>query len=333
MRTRATDNGTADGWRGARLGAEARDRRRREATRIAAEVDLGEPGRPVVAFGFLAVALLVTFWEFAAYGTSPTSSELARAGGSGIGSIATGNWWKLLTANLLHGNLPHVALNTFVIVLVGRWLEHLVGHGLVAATIAWSMLLSSVGALVVDVPHVSIGASGVAFGLIGCAVATDPRARTATGVIARQLALVNVIATFLIPGISIGGHLGGLAAGLLVGWIGWSRARSTEHPAGLPRRLVAPAAIVLALPPAALLLAGPQVLPGDAADARASIVAPLLSRQLSGTKLSGGREIDEASCRPAGSGDPALLRCDVDDDVALVAFSARDDQWSLRFAE
>jgi membrane associated rhomboid family serine protease len=33
------------------------------------------------------------------------------------------------------------------------------------------------------------------------------------------LLVVNLLFTFLVPGISIGGHLGGLAGGAVLGWV------------------------------------------------------------------------------------------------------------------
>lgn len=330
MRARATECAVHDGWRGARIGAEARDRHRREAGRIDAAIDIGEPGRPLVTIAFLVVALIATTIEFASFGASPDTSELSRAGGAGIGVVATGAWWKLLTANLLHAHVPHLLMNCFVIYLTGRWLEHLAGATVVVATIAWSMLLAGIGSLVVDTPSVSIGASGVAFGLVGCAIGIDPRARTATGIIGRQLAIVNVIITFLVPGISIGGHFGGLLAGLAVGRIAWSSRAEEHHPAGRARPRAAAAAIAAAVPFAVVLAAGPGALPAAAAGPRAGLASWLLERQLAGATLSSGREVDSARCRGAG-GDPRTFRCTLDgEDDVLVRFAERDDQWSLR---
>ncbi len=329
MQARATDNGVADGWRGARIGAELRDRLRREAGRIPARIDLGEPGHAIAANVFLVLALLATAIEFSTYGTSPSPSELSRAGGAGIGVVATGAWWKLLVSNLLHANLAHVATNAFVIFLTGRWLEHLVGRRIVVATILWSALLAAVGSLVVDTPSVAIGASGVAFGLLGCAVAVDPRAHTAVGVIARQLVAINVVLTFLLPGISIGGHLGGLVAGLAVGTLCWDRTPvDRAHPAGRERRRVAPILVAASLPFIAIAAIGPSVLPGEARTARGNVEAWLLERQLAGAELSSGVTVERASCDPTD--DLLVYACRTDRSDVVVTFRTRDDQWRLR---
>lgn len=327
MRARATDAGVEDGWRGARIGAERRQRLRHEASRLDVEVDIGEPEVPRVVLAFLVLTVLVTLAEFSRFGVSPGVEELARAGGSSIGAVATGAWWKLLVANLLHGNIVHLLMNAFVIYLMGRWLEHLVGGLLIAATIAWSALLASAGSLLLDSASVTIGASGVAFGLVGCAFAIDPRGRTAVGSIARPLLIANVIITFVVPGISIGGHLGGLAAGALVGWIGWDRRIDEQHLAGRPRRAVSGGMLTASLLPIALLAIGPRVLPGEAQALRGRVVAPLLARQLSGAELTGGLSIDEARCTPTE--DPQRYTCTIDGKQAAVRFADGTDQWSL----
>jgi membrane associated rhomboid family serine protease len=329
MRTRATDSGVEDGWRGARIGAETRDRARRAASQAGAAVDVGEPDQPRVVLAFLAIAVLVTLVEFSTYGVSPTTSELSRAGGAGIGVLATGAWWKLIVSNLLHANVAHVLLNVFVTYLTGRWLEHVAGPWITAATITWSMVLASLGSLLVDTPSVAIGASGVAFGIIGCAVGIDPRARTAMGIIARQLAIVNVIITFVLPGISIGGHLGGMLAGVLLGWACWDRRPTDDHPAGRPRRVVSIAVLAASLVPLAVMAIGPRALPGEAVDQRAAATAWLLGRQLSGTTLSSGTTIDRASCEPTG--DVRIYDCELDGRPSTVTFSRSDDQWSATF--
>jgi membrane associated rhomboid family serine protease len=68
--------------------------------------------------------------------------------------------------------------------------------------------------------EVTAGASGAAFGLVGCAIAgmvlrKMPVLRSNLG----GLLIINLVITFAIPGISIGGHIGGLIAGFLCGLV------------------------------------------------------------------------------------------------------------------
>ncbi|MCW2971864.1 MAG: protease, partial [Thermoleophilia bacterium] len=164
-----------------------------------------------------------------------------------------------------HGSISHVAVNAFIIYLAGRWAERLAGRGLMVAVIAWSIIGTSLGALLLDPRVVSVGASGVAFGILGCALVIDPKARTLAGTIARTFAIINIVSTFLVPGISVGGHLGGLAAGALVAILGWSRTPTDDQPLGAPRRVAVPVVAGLGVAALIALALFDVVAPGTAA--------------------------------------------------------------------
>lgn len=234
---------TRDAWQGARIGNRIRraqrDARRAAERRAMAEVDIGEPQAPRVTIAVLAVATFATLVAFQRVGAEPTARELDAAGGISALALARGEWSSVVMANLLHGGIQHLFLNVFIIFLLGRWLEHLVGRWLLLAVVGMSALGSAIGAVVVSPLAVTIGASGMAFGLLGCAIVVDPRARTHVGVLGRTLGIIQLIGTFLVAGISVGGHLGGLVAGMLVGLVAWDRRGADAHPVGRPRRRLA----------------------------------------------------------------------------------------------
>ena len=67
-----------------------------------------------------------------------------------------------------------------------------------------------------------VGASGAVFGLMGAAfVAMRSRGINPFQTGIGPLILINLVFTFAIPGISIGGHVGGLVAGAVGAWILW----------------------------------------------------------------------------------------------------------------
>ena len=99
---------------------------------------------------------------------------------------------------------------------LGQLLEPALGHLRFGLTYAAALLGGSAGAMVLQPSGLHGGASGAVFGLMAAAaVGLQQRGinpfRTGIGTI---LAL-NLLITFTIPGISIGGHLGGAAAGAL----------------------------------------------------------------------------------------------------------------------
>jgi membrane associated rhomboid family serine protease len=79
-----------------------------------------------------------------------------------------------------------------------------------------SGLAGSAGALWFSSPiAVTVGASGAIFGLIGALLILEYLATGSLMGQAAVLILVNLAFTFAVPGISIGGHLGGLAGGIV----------------------------------------------------------------------------------------------------------------------
>lgn len=139
--------------------------------------------------------------------------------GSLIG-VANGEWWRLVTSGFLHANLIHVGFNMFVLYRLGQLLEPVLGRARFVLAYFVAMLGGSLGVMLLDPNHYTVGASGAVFGLMGVAVAVC-RARGInvmdTGLGA--MIMLNLVFTFAIPGISIGGHVGGLIVGFLAGSI------------------------------------------------------------------------------------------------------------------
>lgn len=131
--------------------------------------------------------------------------------------VSEGEWYRLLTGGFLHAGFLHILFNMFALYVVGRVLEPAIGTPRFVALYFASLLAGSFGALLLTGPfEPTVGASGAIFGLFA-----------ATGILARGrgmntlasevgfLIVINLVFTFSIPGISIGGHLGGLAGGAI----------------------------------------------------------------------------------------------------------------------
>ena len=123
--------------------------------------------------------------------------------------VADGEWWRLFTAMFLHYGPFHLGLNMLALWWFGAAVEQVLGRGRYLLLYIVSGLAGSAGALLLTPNSATVGASGAIFGIL-------ERQRTyvlgggAFGIIA-----INLIITFTLPGISMGGHLGGLAGGAL----------------------------------------------------------------------------------------------------------------------
>jgi membrane associated rhomboid family serine protease len=137
----------------------------------------------------------------------------------GIG-VAGGEWYRVITAGFLHANLIHLLFNMLALFNLGMVLEPLVGRLRFGILYAASLVCGSLGVLVLEPDHLTVGASGAVFGLLGTMVIAQRRAGIDIWASGLGLMLaINLIFTFSVPGISIGGHLGGLVGGLVAGWL------------------------------------------------------------------------------------------------------------------
>ena len=129
--------------------------------------------------------------------------------------VAGGGWWRLITAAFLQGSVLHLAFNMLALWWLGSRVEFALGRIRYLLLYAASGLAGSAGALLLSPDVVTVGASGAIFGLLGAGLVLEWRA---TGSLANSylmLIAVNLLFTVAVPNISIGGHLGGLLAGIL----------------------------------------------------------------------------------------------------------------------
>jgi membrane associated rhomboid family serine protease len=133
-------------------------------------------------------------------------------------------YWRLLTYAFLHESILHIGLNMLSLWFVGRSLEPAIGKGYFAAIYFTAALAGGFGALAFTPNEANLGASGAIFGVFGALIMVA-RARHIplwqSGLL--PVLLFNLLFTLTVPGVSIGGHLGGVASGFITGWL------VTEH--------------------------------------------------------------------------------------------------------
>ena len=133
--------------------------------------------------------------------------------GEAIG-VAEGEYYRIVTGGLLHSGLIHLAINMLALYFLGALLEPAVGPWRYAGIFFVSLLGGSFGALILSPDDLTVGASGAVFGLMaaGFIEARDRGLHDIASQIGFYVVL-NLVFTFSVPNISVGGHLGGLIAG------------------------------------------------------------------------------------------------------------------------
>jgi membrane associated rhomboid family serine protease len=148
------------------------------------------------------------------------NSELFREGALRGFEVSDGEYWRVLTAGFLHAGFFHLLFNMFSLWILGTMLEPAIGHVRFALIFFVSILAGSFGALLVEPDSFTVGASGGIFGLMGAAVVV--LRNRGINPLESGLGLwigLNLIITFTVPNISIGGHIGGLVGGALAALI------------------------------------------------------------------------------------------------------------------
>jgi len=160
----------------------------------------------------------------------PTGGSLPQHGALCGPSIADGHeYWRIVTSGFLHANVLHILFNMYLLYVLGQMLEPALGSWKFGALYLASLLAGSFGALLATPDANTIGASGAVFGLMGAA-AVELRARSMSimqsGI--GFLIAINLLFSVAFPGISLGGHVGGLVGGALaaLGFQLGARARS-----------------------------------------------------------------------------------------------------------
>jgi len=154
-----------------------------------------------------------------------TGDQVTELGANFGPAIRDGQYWRLVTSMFLHGGLLHLALNGWALFQLGSLLELLMGSPRMLLIYFGSGIAGSLASATFT-QKPSVGASGAIFGLLGALIAFLLRRRGALTPQGKSIlmqlvgwAAINVFFGFSTPGIDNSAHLGGGAAGLLLGFL------------------------------------------------------------------------------------------------------------------
>ncbi|HIQ04231.1 MAG TPA: rhomboid family intramembrane serine protease [Anaerolineae bacterium] len=179
--------------------------------------------RPYATYALLAVNVLI-WLAMTVSGGSENADVLLRFGAKYGPLIVAGEYWRLLTSMFLHIGILHLGFNSYALYIFGPQVEALYGHSRFLVLYFAAGLFGSVLSFAFD-PHLSAGASGAIFGLIGVLIAFLRHHREMLGEFGRRqlvsilmVAGYNLLFGFLNQGIDNWAHAGGFIAGLALGW-------------------------------------------------------------------------------------------------------------------
>jgi membrane associated rhomboid family serine protease len=180
-------------------------------------------------------------------------SGASATGGGGLGGsslignlavsraeVADGEYWRILTSGFVHSGFLHLAFNMFALYILGGMLEPVIGRLRFGLIYFVSLLCGSFGALLLEPTLPTVGASGAIFGLMGAAVFVL-RSR---GISLMESGLglwigLNLLLTFTVSNISVGGHIAGLVGGSITALLLLNIGDRTRLPAYVPELVAA----------------------------------------------------------------------------------------------
>jgi rhomboid protease GluP len=156
-------------------------------------------------------------------GTDPDGRVLLEFGAKFDFLIRQGEWWRLITAGFLHGNLMHILMNSWVLFDLGAQVEENYG----TSRYLLFYILSTITGFLASFywsTSLSIGASAGIFGLIGAMIALGVRDRSSYGTAVRGLytrwavygLLMGLLPIFATDNAA---HVGGLAGGFAIAFV------------------------------------------------------------------------------------------------------------------
>jgi membrane associated rhomboid family serine protease len=191
----------------------------RQRTKVVRPRSLSGGATPVT-YALIAINVVVFLVEIGtgagALSGGLVNSSVVDHGALSRATVANGEYWRLVTAGFLHAGFLHIGFNMWILYMLGRMLEPAIGSLRFAIIYFVSLLAGSFGALLFTKVGLTVGASGAVFGLASAGIMVM-RSR---GVDPMQSGLplfigINLLLGFVISGISIGGHIGGLVGGAL----------------------------------------------------------------------------------------------------------------------
>ncbi|MEV4072476.1 rhomboid family intramembrane serine protease [Nonomuraea fuscirosea] len=166
---------------------------------------------PIVTYALLVINLLVFGAQYLT--GDQVTAELAMWPG---GVAVHDQYYRLITGAFVHHDVFHILFNSWALYVVGPYLERAFGHVRFSALYLIGALGGSVLSLWLDpLMQPTVGASGAIFGLFAAVFVVGRKLDLDVRGIA-VLIVINLAITFIVPGISWTGHIGGLITGALL---------------------------------------------------------------------------------------------------------------------
>lgn len=189
-------------------------------TNIAQSTQINElfrPKKPVITYLLVALMMIIFILMYVLGNGSLDTNTLYSFGGL----VKEGSFIRLFTSMFLHIGIIHLVMNMWALILLGKQTESFYGHFKTLIIFIFSGVVGNLlSVILMGSNTISAGASGAIFGLMGAILYFAINQRTYMGEALKKeilpVIIVNLLFGFMLTGINMYAHIGGLIGGILI---------------------------------------------------------------------------------------------------------------------
>lgn len=183
--------------------------------------EIFSPKKPVVTYILILINVLVFLGLLIYNNFSITGNLLYQFGALTNDTLKNNEWFRFLSAIFLHAGFAHLICNMYSLYVIGPQIESFFGKWKYLFIYLFSGFAGGLmSALFLPEHTVGVGASGAIFGLLGSLVYFGYHYRAYLGSVMKSqiipLILINLVLGFMVSGIDVSAHIGGLIGGFLI---------------------------------------------------------------------------------------------------------------------
>ncbi len=181
--------------------------------------DIFAPKKPIITYAIIIINVLLFFAMYLFGKGSENVDTLLKFGDLHKYFVLNGEVYRLITCAFLHIGFLHILLNMYVLFVVGPQIESFYGKIKFIIIYLVSAIVGSLFSCTLS-DYVSAGASGAIFGLLGSLLYFGYYYRVYLGNVLKSqiipMIVINLGIGFIIEGVDIWAHIGGLIGGILI---------------------------------------------------------------------------------------------------------------------
>jgi len=190
------------------------------------------PKKPIITYLIIGINIILFLLTYILGSGSEDTKTLIDFGALYYPLVKSGEYYRLITACFLHIGIFHLLFNMYALYIVGSQIESFYGKTKYLIIYLFSAIMGTMFSCLFVKDAISAGASGALFGLFGSMLYFGYHYRLYLGSALKSsiipLLIFNLFLGFILPGIDISAHIGGLIGGTIISSALGVRYKSTK---------------------------------------------------------------------------------------------------------